>query len=94
MKPSFKFLILFASDTILLLLFLIYQFTTIFAVEKNYQLQNLTSQNASGSGGISPHVGIKFYIAVYTHPLTVFFIVAFVSVYVATFVYAYRHLKK
>jgi hypothetical protein len=88
MRPSFKFLILFASDTILLLLFLIYQFTSIFAVEKNYQIQNLTSQNASGSAGI------KFYIVVYTHPLTVFFIVAFVSVYVATFVYAYKHIKK
>ncbi|MCL5989396.1 MAG: hypothetical protein M1166_03570 [Candidatus Thermoplasmatota archaeon] len=88
MRPSFKFLILFASDTILLLSFLIYQFTSIFAVEKNYQIQNLTSQNASVSGGI------KLYIAVYTHPFTVFFIVAFVSVYVATFVYAYKHIKK
>ena len=92
MRPSFKFLILFASDTILLLSFLIYQFTSIFAVEKNYPIQNLTSQKASGSGGI--HISTGFYLVVYTHPLTVFFIVAFVSVYVATFVYAYKHIKK
>ncbi|MCW6168468.1 MAG: hypothetical protein LVQ96_00455 [Thermoplasmatales archaeon] len=92
MKPLRKFFILFLSDTVLLLLFLIYQFTSIFAVEKNYQIQNLTNHNASGSGGI--HTGIKFYMSVYTHPLSVFFIVAFVSVYVATFVYAYKHIKK
>ena len=86
MTPRKKFSLLFLSDTAILILMLIYNFTNIFAVEGEYPVQNITSSNGSG--------GINFYVTFYTRPFSLFLVIAFVALYVVTFVYAYNYLKK
>jgi len=83
-----KFSLLFISDTAILLFLLVYNFTNIFAVRTNYQVHNLVNQNATGSGGLSD------YITSYTHPFFLYLMVAFIAMYVLTFVYGYYHIKK
>ena len=62
MTPRKKLSLLFVSDTAILILMLIYNFTNIFAVEGEYPVQNITSSNGSG--------GINFYVTFYTRPFS------------------------
>lgn len=86
MMPRKKFSLLFVSDAVILILLFIYNYTNIFAVEGKYPLQNITSSNGSG--------GIQLYVTFYTRPFSLFLFLAFVVLYIVTFVYAYNYIKK
>ena len=86
MTPRKKFSLLFVSDTVILILLLIYNYTNIFAVEGKYPLQNITNSNGS--------FGIQFYVTFYTRPFSMFLVLAFVVLYIVTCGYAYNYIKK